>query len=166
VRDEPAGFAEFYEANKDACLRAVAAGVADRSMAEDFVAEAFARAWGSWATVARHPFPAAWVVRTALNVRVSWWRRHRRELPLAGHDGVITGSSEYTLEPGLLAALSRLPTRQREVVALRLLLDMDTKSTAEALGIAPGTVTAHLTRALTSLRSHLRAPAPTTTPPR
>ena len=24
--------------------------------------------------MSRHPAPAAWVLRTALNVRVSWWR--------------------------------------------------------------------------------------------
>ncbi|MEV6341950.1 hypothetical protein [Actinoplanes sp. NPDC051851] len=36
--------------------------------------------------MSRHPAPAAWVVRTALNVRVSWWRRRRREVALDGHD--------------------------------------------------------------------------------
>jgi DNA-directed RNA polymerase specialized sigma24 family protein len=39
-----------------------------------------------------------------------------------------------------MAALMRLPARQRQVVALRLILDLDTGSTAEELGIAPGTV--------------------------
>jgi len=39
-------FAEFYEASRDACLRAVIAGSGDAGHAEDMVAEAFARAWG------------------------------------------------------------------------------------------------------------------------
>ena len=43
-----------------------------------------------------------------------------------------------------MAALMRLPGRQRQVVALRLFLDLDTSRTAEMLGIAPGTVQARL----------------------
>ena len=54
--------------------------------------------------------------------------------------------------------LLRLPARQRQVVALRLFLDLDTDNTAEALGVAPNTVKAHLARALTALRDDL-APA-------
>jgi RNA polymerase sigma-70 factor (ECF subfamily) len=73
-------FAEFYASAKDDCLRAVLASTGDRQAAEDLTAEAFARAWAAWRTVSRHPAPRAWVVRTALNMRVSWWRRRRREV--------------------------------------------------------------------------------------
>ena len=38
-------------------------------------------------------------------------------------------------------------------MALRVFLDLDTRQTAEALDLAPGTVTAHLHRALTALRA-------------
>lgn len=48
-----------------------------------------------------------------------------------------------------------LPDRQRQVVALRILLDLSTEQTAEILSIAPGTVTAHLFRALARLESEL-----------
>jgi DNA-directed RNA polymerase specialized sigma24 family protein len=54
-----------------------------------------------------------------------------------------------------MAALIRLPARQRQVVALRLFLDLDTGSTAEVLGIAPSTVKAHLARAIAALRDDL-----------
>jgi DNA-directed RNA polymerase specialized sigma24 family protein len=43
--------------------------------------------------------------------------------------------------------------RQREVVTLRLLFDLDTETTARLLGIAPGTVSAHLHKAVATLRS-------------
>ncbi|WP_440073730.1 sigma factor-like helix-turn-helix DNA-binding protein [Streptosporangium sp. OZ121] len=46
------------------------------------------------------------------------------------------------IDPALMAALLRSPRRQREVVALRVFLDLDTEATAKTLGIAPGTVTA------------------------
>lgn len=54
-----------------------------------------------------------------------------------------------------MAALLRLPARQRQVVALRLFLDLDTAGTAQVLGIAPGTVQAHLGRAMAALRGDL-----------
>jgi RNA polymerase sigma-70 factor (sigma-E family) len=149
-------FQEFYEANRDACLRAVVVGVGDRQLAEDLVAEAFARAWASWQRVGRHPAPSAWIVRTALNTRISWWRRRRREIALDGaHDVAGTTAEDPGLDPGLLAALRRLPQRQREVIVFRVFLDLDTRETAKVLGIAPGTVTAHLSRAVTTLREHL-----------
>src|SRR5258708_12433130 len=80
-------FAEFYRRSKDECLFTVLVSVGDRDVAQDLVAEAFARAWASWRTVGGHPAPAAWVVRTALNAHVSRWRRHRREGPLADPGG-------------------------------------------------------------------------------
>ena len=55
-----------------------------------------------------------------------------------------------------MAALMRLPARQREVVALRLILGLDTIRTAQALGFAPGTVMAHMGRAMAALRADLQ----------
>ena len=162
VRDQRAEFVEFYETNKDRCLRAVAASGVDPHLAEELVAEAFARAWRSWAQVSRHPAPVAWVVRTAVNTRVSWWRRRRREVPLAGHDPASPDHPTDGIDAGVMVALGRLPARQREVITLRLLLDLDTETTAQVLGIAPGTVTAHLSRAISALRAQL----PTTNPQR
>ena len=148
-------FADFYAAAKDDCLRAVLVVTGDVQTAEDAVAEAFARAWAAWRKVSSHPAPRAWVTRTALNIRVSWWRRRRREVPLdqaetrsVNADG--GGASPVNAE--LMAALMRLPLRQRQVVALRVFLDLDTADTASTLGIAPGTVTAHLARAIAALR--------------
>jgi len=153
ARDE-VEFGEFYQARRDACLRAVTASVVDRHLAEELVAEAFARAWASWGKVSRHPAPTAWVVRTALNTRVSWWRRRGREVPLAGHDSVPRDQSE-SLDTAVIAALHRLSARQREVITLRVLLDLDTETTAAVLGIATGTVMTHLSRAIAALRKEL-----------
>ncbi|MGQ4385107.1 SigE family RNA polymerase sigma factor [Streptomyces sp. SAS_270] len=148
-------FEEFYRCGRDVCLRAVLAAVGDRQLAEDLVAEAFARAWASWPRVRGHPAPRAWVVRTALNTRVSWWRRRRHEVALEGRDAETPGPDPAGLDPTLLALLRGLPRRQREVIALRVFLDLDTATTARTLGIAPGTVTAHLSRAVATLRGHL-----------
>jgi RNA polymerase sigma-70 factor (ECF subfamily) len=152
VVQDRAGFAVFYEQSRDACLRAVMASVADKQAAEELVAEAFARAWAGWRQLSRHPAPRAWVVRTALNARVSWWRRRRREVEWAAHEPAAVEDPKGLFDESVLAALRRLPARQREVVALRVLLDLDTETTARALRIAPGTVTAHLSRAMATLR--------------
>jgi DNA-directed RNA polymerase specialized sigma24 family protein len=59
VEQRSAQFAAFYEENRAACLTTVAACVGDRLLAEDLVAESFARAWASWRTVNNHPAPKA-----------------------------------------------------------------------------------------------------------
>jgi len=149
-------FTDFYRSDQAACLRAVLVSVTDRQLAEDLVAEAFARAWMSWSTVSRHPQPRAWIVRTALNTRISWWRRRRREVALESADEMAGHPADDSgLDPMLLAALRQLPRRQREVIACRVFLDLDTEATGRLLGIAPGTVTAHLSRAIATLRGLL-----------
>jgi DNA-directed RNA polymerase specialized sigma24 family protein len=157
-------FGEFYRGAKDDCLRVVLASVRDRQTAEDLVAEAFTRAWASWRKVSRHPAPEAWVVRTALNAHVSRWHRRRREVALTDVDGVTAGTGDGGLrdppDGQLMAAVLGLPLRQRQVIALRLFLDLDTAQTARMLGIAPGTVTAHLARATAALRDEFSHMSP------
>ncbi|HEX5292281.1 MAG TPA: SigE family RNA polymerase sigma factor [Streptosporangiaceae bacterium] len=160
MTDEQTEFAEFFRGSWEPCLRAVVAVVGSSQLAEDQVAEAFARAWGSWRKVRRHPAPRAWVVRTALNSGASWWRRRRRELPLAGHDVTAPGDLGGGLDATLLTAIWGLPARQREVIALRIFLDLDTATIASQLGIEAGTVRMHLSRGIAALRREL---TPTTT---
>jgi DNA-directed RNA polymerase specialized sigma24 family protein len=101
-----------------------------------------------------------WVVRTALNANISRWRRRGREMPvpdpgLVADRPAITAVSAGSVDPRIMAALRRLPARQRQVIALRLILDLDTNGTAEMLGITPNTVMAHMARALAALRHDL-----------
>lgn len=94
-------------------------------------------------------------LRTALNAHVSWWRRHRREVALGGHEEQAAATQHPALDSALVAALRRLPLRQREVITLRLLCDLDTATTARALGMPSGTVASHLHRGLAALRREL-----------
>jgi len=172
VSNEQAEFAEFFQASWEPCLRAVVAVVGSPTRAEDQVAEAFARAWTSWRKVSHHPAPQAWVVRTALNTGASWWRRRGRELPLPDHELTVPGRLDGGglddggldgggLDHTLLTALWSLPSRQREVIALRIFLDLDTGTIATQLGIEAGTVRMHLSRGVAALRREL-APTQTT----
>jgi DNA-directed RNA polymerase specialized sigma24 family protein len=80
--NEQTEFTQFFQESWEPCLRTVTVIVGSPQLAEDQVAEAFAKAWASWRKVSRHPAPRAWVVRAALNTGASWWRRCRgRELP-------------------------------------------------------------------------------------
>ena len=103
----------------------------------------------------RHPAPRAWVVRTALNTGASWWRKRSRELPLAAHDLTTPDGLGGGLDAALLTALGHLPARQREVIALRIFLDLDTDTIARQLGIEAGTVRTHLSRGVAALRREL-----------
>jgi RNA polymerase sigma factor (sigma-70 family) len=148
-------FAEFFAASWDPCLRAVAASTGNMTLAEDQTAEAFARAWASWRKVSHHPAPRAWVVHTALNVGASWWHRRSKEMALNSHDAAAAENQGAGVDAAVLTAVRCLPARQREVIVLRVFLDLDIDTTARQLGIAPGTVRAHLSRAVTALRSEL-----------
>ncbi len=116
--------------------------------------------WASWPKVSKHPAPVAWIVRTALNANVSRWRRRRREVLVADPAAVADlpaaqGVTCVSVDPQIMAALMRLPARQRQVVAPRLFLDLDIIRTAEVLGIASGTVQSHQGRAIAALRGDL-----------
>jgi RNA polymerase sigma-70 factor (ECF subfamily) len=133
-------------------------GVRDRDAAEDAASEAYTRALAHWDAVAGHPAPIAWVTRTALNYVRSRQRVAARAS--AGDVPEIPVTDDPPLDPELLQRLLALPERQREVVALRVVLGLDTRRTATLLGIAEGTVTSHLFRALTRLQEELSEIAP------
>jgi len=148
------GFEAFYRESRDGCFRAVIVAVADPVEAEDLLAEAYTRCLESWPEVRSHPAPAAWVVTVAMNLHRDRWRKTKRAIrSLFAPDS--PDAPPLPIEPSLLAAIRVLPEQQRRVVACRIILELDTSQTAEALGIAPGTVTTHLHRALTVLRNEL-----------
>lgn len=147
------GFARFYETNKDRVLRTVYVCTGDPHLAEDAVSEAFTRACSRWGKVSRHPSPVAWVTKTAVNYARSSWRRRTRDRTGDVPEGHYT--FDDPLDRSVVEAVLALPERQRQVIGLRLLLDLSTEQAAEVLGVAPGTITAHLHRALSSLRTRL-----------
>ena len=149
-------FEAFYEATKTPVFRAVLlARAGDEDGAEDAVAEAYERAFLRWDKLAHHPNPTGWVIRTAINYRISMWRRRRRE-----DARVATAMTQEPdlLDPSLMRLIRELPKGQREVLALRILLDFSTEQTAATLGVKQGTVKKQLHRALQELRMGFVAP--------
>jgi len=160
-------FEAFYRAAWAPCLRTVLATTGEPANAEDCTAEAFTRALRDWDHVGLHPAPAAWVVRTAVNLQRDTWRRSRHFRRLAPrladggpHELALDLSVEQDVDPAVLAALRRLPARQREVVALAVLLELPSPAIADHLGISADSVRTHLRRAMASLRAALLPPHP------
>ncbi|TMR16516.1 sigma-70 family RNA polymerase sigma factor [Nonomuraea turkmeniaca] len=56
----------------------------------------------------------------------------------------------------LLAAVDRLPRRQRETMVLRYWLDLSEREIAEVMGVSPGSVKTHASRALAALGKALQ----------
>jgi RNA polymerase sigma factor (sigma-70 family) len=146
-------FACFYRDSKDAVYRAVLLAARHSARAEDAVQEAFAKAYVRWDQVGGYANPVGWVVRVALNEARSAARVFRREQP--DPPELTATPAAGALDRELVRLVWRLPERQRQVIALRVLLELSTEETARALGISPGTVTAHLHRALTTLRARI-----------
>jgi RNA polymerase sigma-70 factor (ECF subfamily) len=149
----PRSFEDFYSATKSPVLRAVlVARAGARQESEDAVAEAYEKAYLRWEALSAHPCPTAWVIRTAINQRVSMWRRARRRVEKQNAETSLVSEA---LDPSLVRRVNALPQRQREVLALRILLDLSTEQTAEILRVHQGTVKTQLHRALQTLRSGL-----------
>lgn len=128
-----------------------------RAAAEDVAQEALARAYSWWSRIARSPH--GWVAKVAYGLAIDQIRHHR-VARTALHDSSL-GAGEQDHDPriedrmDLMAAIQRLPRRQRQVVILRYLADQSEADTANALGLRVTTVRRHATRALSALGGHL-----------
>jgi RNA polymerase sigma factor (sigma-70 family) len=131
----------------------------DAALAEDVVAEAFARTFRRWRQGAVRDADM-YVRRAVVNeVRTTWRRlevrrRHaarERQVPVSPFGGVDRVADADLLE----RALATLPVRVRAVVVLRIVEDLSEQQTAEALGCSVGTVKGYLSRGLQRLRAAL-----------
>jgi RNA polymerase sigma-70 factor (sigma-E family) len=149
-------FTAFVEGHQRR-LRGVAYLVCgDWHRAEDAVQTALANVYARWPRIEADPGPWAYARRAVVNAAIDEGRRPWRRREAVGHPAppevaALPGS----LDDATLAALSALPKRQRAVVVLRYIEDLDVESTAALLGISPGTVRSQATRGLASMREHM-----------
>ena len=153
---EPEGFREFVQARSTALLRSGWLLTGDWPSAEDLVQTALAAAWPRWTSLRRQDAPELYVRKIMINTFLRW--RQRRwtgeiatgRLPEPQAYGDVF--AQIDARQALLAALDRLPAKQRAVVVLRYFADQTESQTAEAMGCSVGTVKAHAARALARLR--------------
>ena len=153
LRARPA-FAEVAAEHLDAVYRYIVFLTGDRAAAEDLTAETFEKAFRSWRRFdPRRGAPRTWLCSIARTVAVDWFRaetrRRRREDAYAReHPTEQFGDG---LPGPVEAALRALAPGEREVIALRILLDLDGPSAARVLGISQTACSTRLSRALKRL---------------
>ena len=153
---EPEGFREFVQARSTALLRSGWLLTGDWPSAEDLVQTALAAAWPRWTTLRRQDAPELYVRKIMISTFLRWRQRRWNgeiatgRLPeLQAYGDVF---AQIDARQALLAALDRLPAKQRAVVVLRYFADQTESQTAEAMGCSVGTVKSHAAKALARLR--------------
>jgi RNA polymerase sigma-70 factor (ECF subfamily) len=137
---------------------------ADAALAEDLAAATFEKAFRSWRRFdPRRGSEKTWLFGIARSVALDHFRseerRRRREERYARE---ITAEAEPFLggfSSELEAALRTLSAGEREVLALRILLDLDAETTARLLGIGRTACSMRLARALAKLEERMVAHA-------
>jgi RNA polymerase sigma-70 factor (ECF subfamily) len=147
-------FASVAERELDAVHRYLVFLTGNRAVAEDLTGETFEKAFRTWRRFdPRRGTPRAWLCRIARSVALDHFRaeerRRRREERYAG--GLVEAEERELGPSPLEAALSLLSPAEREVVALRVLLDLDGPTAARVLGISPTACSTRLSRALKRL---------------
>ncbi len=146
----PDDFGDFYR-QEYATMVALAYGMtADQAAAEEVAQEAFLRVLNDWDRVRAMSSPGGWVRVVTLNLARSRWRRLKSELAALARLGKSShthlDSTSIELEE-FWSLVRQLPSRQAQVVALRYIEDMQLSEIASVLGIAEGSVKAHLHQA-------------------
>ena len=151
---------ELYRAHYNGLVRLSAMLVGDSGTAEEVVQDAFVTMHGSWHRL-RDPEKALAYLRQAIVNRSRSTLRHRAvvaKYPPAPPPDVP--SAEYfalahSERDEIMAAVRRLPRRQRETLLLRYYSDLSEAQIADTLGISQGAVKSHASRGLAALRSLL-----------
>lgn len=157
VADAAAEFSELCRRSSARLVGTLTLRCGDSELARDIAQEALARAWRDWETLRRRKPVEPWIYATALNLLRSWHRRlrvARRREPVLSVVPEIDADAEAALS--VREAVTALPERQREAVALRYYADLSVRDTAEAMGCAEGTVRALTAQAVAALRTALR----------
>jgi RNA polymerase sigma-70 factor (sigma-E family) len=140
-------------------VRLAALLLADQSLAEEVVQDAYVQLHQRWRAL-REPDRALGYLRTSVvnGARSAIRRRavaHRYTAALGplpdmpSAESLTLGAFEHT---ALVAALRRLPLRQREVLVLRYYSDLSEADIADAMGISRGAVKSHASRGIAALR--------------
>src|SRR6266496_6775123 len=139
LRVDRPSFSAVAEAELDAVHRYLLFMTGSRTVADDLTGETFEKAFRVWRRVdPRRGTARAWLCRIARGVALDHFRaeerRRRREARYASE---LPETEEPAYGEGAPAsALEALSPAEREVVALRVVLELDGATTARVLGIS------------------------------
>lgn len=149
-------FASFYRDTYSGLVAQLYAYSGDFGEAQDAAQEAYVRAWLRWRRIGTFDDPRAWVYRVGYHLVISRWRRARSALAAWRRHGPPppVGEPDPTT-PDLLAALRRLPDRQRRALVLFHLGGFPISEIASVEGAPEGTIKARLSRGREALANML-----------
>ena len=151
----------LYQAHALGFVRLAFVMTGDRPTAEDLVQDAFLGLHRRWDALADPGKALSYVRSCVLNgcreiyrvrYRTAKFRLEPPEDIESAEDIAILGEANRAV----LAAIRRLPARQREAVVLRYYLDMTEEQTARAMGVSRGTVKSATSRAVAAVGRMLK----------
>jgi RNA polymerase sigma-70 factor (sigma-E family) len=155
---EPLAFRAFVQCYSGELQRMAWMLTGDWAAAEDLVQEALIAAWPHWEGLTRPDTPQLYVrkvmVRSFVRGRKRRWVGEMPTATVPDRVAYSATSTDIDLREALRVALGKLPTRQRAVLALRYFADLSEADTAKILGCSVGTVKAHSSKAMASLRKN------------
>lgn len=150
-------FDAFYNATSPRVLRQMYAMTGNMADAQECTQEAYARAWQRWAQVSEAQSPEAWIRTVAWRVAASRWRKAKSAMTAMTR----LGAPESAAPPNpdhvaLVAALRKIPEKQRQAIVLHHLSGMSVDDVAREVGAPSGTVKARLARGRAALAELLQ----------
>ncbi len=154
-RGDAGAFEELVRRHQHRVYRLASVWLHDAQAAPDATQETFMRALGGLRGFLFRAHVSTWLYRMTRNVCNELNRKHRRHRPVADSGpepgAWDTGAEDAQTVALVRRAVGRLPERQRDVVLLRRFEELSVEDTARVLGCRPGTVKAHLSKALANL---------------
>jgi RNA polymerase sigma-70 factor (ECF subfamily) len=154
-------FASVAEAHLDDVYRYLLYMTGNPHLAEDLAAETFERALRRWRRFdPRRASARTWLCQLARSTALDHFRaeqRRRRRDDSYATDELQNAEPVFGegLSPALDAAVRSLSAAEREVVVLRVVLELDGEMTARVLGIRTTAVSTRLSRALQKLEERM-----------
>jgi RNA polymerase sigma factor (sigma-70 family) len=154
-------FDALYRAARDDVFAYVATLLRDRGAAEDVTAAAFERAFRRAKTYdARRGTERAWLFGIARNAALDELRKRKRTAALVTEPEAVEQQPEEELDHALRraavqTAMATLPSRDRELIALKFHAGLDNAELAAVLGVSVTNAGTRLHRVLTKLREVL-----------
>jgi RNA polymerase sigma factor (sigma-70 family) len=157
-------FADAARRHLDAVYRYLLVMTKDATLAEDLTSETFERALRRW-----HRFDPkragerTWLLMLARSATLDHFRaderrRRREERYARGEAGdAHEMRDDLGLSPALEQALGTLSAAEREVIALRVVIELDGDTAARVLGISATSCSTRLSRALRKLEERVSA---------
>jgi RNA polymerase sigma-70 factor (sigma-E family) len=156
--DAEAAVTALYQVHAVGLIRLAVVMLGERPAAEDVVQEAFCALYRRWEHLADTGKALSYVRSSILNGCRSELRRRirseRRPAPGAVPAGAASAETMALIgeeHREVLAALRRLPRRQREALVLKFYLDLPEPEIAASMGVSQGTVKSTTSRALDAL---------------